>query len=256
MLPLGRFHFKRKGFVPHRRKFFAFRVDPFPKGCAGRQTGTAGWGHCITLQYLSILLRRMYTCSGETTIKIVLSLFPKGVYSKRKEFAPKGTKFFHFWADSFSEGTSMCRKANKKSWKLSPLIKMKNKILSISKSFEVACSDIFSIQIHTQQGCIQKCKVIANIFSWIPVPNNGHQQEQGSREKHWKQPRFTIDSMTDNKNNNGLWDCFIPLHYRAVLGFWLQEQYSRWVKLEKCGVKAWKMDTFPVCWHGRTKISL
>ena len=33
-------------------------------------------------------------------------------------------------------------------------------------------------------GCIQKCKVIANVWLWIPVPSDKRQQEQGSRAKH------------------------------------------------------------------------
>ena len=35
------------------------------------------------------------------TVKIVLFHFWKGVYSKRKEFAPKGSKFFPFRVDLF-----------------------------------------------------------------------------------------------------------------------------------------------------------
>ena len=48
---------------------------------------------------LDILLR-------ETTLnKIVLPSFLNGIYSKRKEFAPKGSKFFLSRVDLFTEGT-------------------------------------------------------------------------------------------------------------------------------------------------------
>ena len=33
-------------------------------------------------------------------------------------------------------------------------------------------------------GCVQLCKMIANVLPWIPVPNDGRQSEQGSRAKH------------------------------------------------------------------------
>ena len=47
-----------------------------------------------------MILKEMVTLSGEKTlfeiVFIVLSPFWKVVYSKRKEFAPIGSKFFHF----------------------------------------------------------------------------------------------------------------------------------------------------------------
>ena len=33
-------------------------------------------------------------------------------------------------------------------------------------------------------GCVQKCKVIANVLPWIRIPNDVRQQEQGSNAKH------------------------------------------------------------------------
>ena len=55
----------------------------------------------------------------------------KGVYSKRKEFAPHWSKFFPFRVEYFSErGLSM--KVNRKSLKLSPLSKMAGKVPVVS----------------------------------------------------------------------------------------------------------------------------
>ena len=46
----------------------------------------------------------MDTLSGERTlVKDFFDNLLKGVYSKRKEFAPKGSKFFPFRVDPFSE---------------------------------------------------------------------------------------------------------------------------------------------------------
>ena len=48
-------------------------------------------------------------CHGEITLsKMVCVTFFKRVYSKRKEFAPNGSKFFPFRADRFLKG-SLCR---------------------------------------------------------------------------------------------------------------------------------------------------
>ena len=47
-----------------------------------------------------------YTFSGKVTYEwIVCISFWKGAYSKRKEFAPKGSKFFPFRVDPFLEGS-------------------------------------------------------------------------------------------------------------------------------------------------------
>ena len=50
-------------------------------------------------------LKITYTFRGGNSVKIILSPFLKGIYSKRKEFAPKWSKFFPFRVDPFSEGT-------------------------------------------------------------------------------------------------------------------------------------------------------
>ena len=56
-----------------------------------------------------ILLRGMYTHSRETTVKFDFALVLKRVHSKRKEFAPHGSKyphggkFFPFKVDPFPE---------------------------------------------------------------------------------------------------------------------------------------------------------
>ena len=45
-----------------------------------------------------------YTFMGDNSVKMVLPPFRKGVYSKRKESAPFGSKFFLFRVDHFSDG--------------------------------------------------------------------------------------------------------------------------------------------------------
>ena len=50
----------------------------------------------------------------------------KGIYSKRKEFAPCGSQFFPFRADPFSERVWCARKQNRKSIKLASLLKWQN----------------------------------------------------------------------------------------------------------------------------------
>ena len=44
---------------------------------------------------------------GGNSAKIILPPFWKGVYSKRKEFAPKGSKFFPFRVDPFQKESDM-----------------------------------------------------------------------------------------------------------------------------------------------------
>ena len=54
----------------------------------------------------AFISRRTDTLSREITFsKLFLLISEKGVYSKRKEFAPKGSKVFPFRVDPFSEGT-------------------------------------------------------------------------------------------------------------------------------------------------------
>ena len=64
---------------------------------------------------------------------VVCFPFWKEVYSKRKEFAPHGSKFFPFTIDPFSEGTG-CRKANRKSQKLSYLYEIARNWAGVSSS--------------------------------------------------------------------------------------------------------------------------
>ena len=45
-----------------------------------------------------------YTFRGNDSVKIDFAPSCKGVYSKRKEFAPRGSKFFPFRVDPFLEG--------------------------------------------------------------------------------------------------------------------------------------------------------
>ena len=44
------------------------------------------------------------TSRGGSSVKMVLPLLGKEIYSKWKEFAPSGSKFFPFRVDPFSEG--------------------------------------------------------------------------------------------------------------------------------------------------------
>ena len=45
-----------------------------------------------------------HTFKGSNSFKIVLRYFLKGVYFIRKEFAPKGVKFFPLRVDPFQKG--------------------------------------------------------------------------------------------------------------------------------------------------------
>ena len=67
-------------------------------------------------------LREMNTFPRELILKIILPPFWKGIHSKRKEFAPLGSKFFPLRVGTFSEGDYM--QERKQSQKLSPLYRM------------------------------------------------------------------------------------------------------------------------------------
>ena len=72
------------------------------------------------LTALLVSLRENDTPSGEATLsKTVYIPFSEGVYSIRKEFAPRGSKFFPYKVDPFSE-----KEANRNSQKLSSLAEM------------------------------------------------------------------------------------------------------------------------------------
>ena len=65
------------------------------------------WPDCFNMQIskLSIHVKgKEHTFRGDNSVKIVLLLFRKGVYSNRKEFAPFRCKCFPFRVDPFSEG--------------------------------------------------------------------------------------------------------------------------------------------------------
>ena len=70
---------------------------------------------------LSCDLKGVDNCRVNNSFTMVLHPFWKGIYYKRKEFAPIGSKFFPFRADPFSEG-EVCRKANRKSEKAISLV--------------------------------------------------------------------------------------------------------------------------------------
>ena len=65
------------------------------------------------LQYFvedNFILREMDTLKGGNIVKIIFASFLNRVLLLKKRiwspsFAPKGSKFFHFWLESFSEGT-------------------------------------------------------------------------------------------------------------------------------------------------------
>ena len=53
-----------------------------------------------------VTLRGIHTLPGEVTHSKLFVPFWKEVYSKKKEFAPFGSKFLLFRVDTFSEGAN------------------------------------------------------------------------------------------------------------------------------------------------------
>ena len=100
-----------------------------------------------SLWILTVTLRGTDTLSGKVTLaKQFLSPFWKRVYSKRKEFAPKGSGPY------FRHGL-MGWKVNRKSQKLSPLYKMAENLSSVSNPFNfiiVFTLSIFSLSFTAQ----------------------------------------------------------------------------------------------------------
>ena len=71
-------------------------------------------------------LRGLNTFSGKATVKVVSPPFWKGVYSKRKKKCTSWEKSLAYYnGPHFRKGLT-CRKANRKSQKLSPLSNEKN----------------------------------------------------------------------------------------------------------------------------------
>ena len=102
-------------------KVFPFRIDTFSKG-------------------LMILMQGRQYCKNH------FALIWNGVYSKRKEFAPNESKFCPFRIDHFSKKGVICRKANRKSQKLSVLWKLTEKLSNIFSPLK--CSKaIFLLQL-------------------------------------------------------------------------------------------------------------
>ena len=68
---------------------------------------------CLHIQLAYALMMRgqinNYTFRGGTFVKIVFIPSLKWVYSKRKEFAPSGSKFFPFRVDPISQGDFCAR---------------------------------------------------------------------------------------------------------------------------------------------------
>ena len=89
----------------------------------------AEWNNLIyniardSLNSTKATIKGINTLLGETTVKMFCLPSGKGIYSKRKEFAPRGSKFFHFRVEPFSEGGWWAGKDNRKSQKLSPFWK-------------------------------------------------------------------------------------------------------------------------------------
>ena len=65
----------------------------------------------------------MDTLSGAENLSKLLSPFWKGIFSKRKEFAPNGSKFFPFRVDPFSE----------ENWCIESKEEVKKRLLSLYK---------------------------------------------------------------------------------------------------------------------------
>ena len=90
---------------------------------------------------LFLYLRGMDTLSGDVTqSELLLPPFWKGVYYKRKAFAPKGSKCFPFIVNPYFRRTLFCRKA-----KVVSLVKMVKKKLS-SASIPLNCRSFKSSQ--------------------------------------------------------------------------------------------------------------
>ena len=61
----------------------------------------------LALSELTVYIRELDTLSGGVggnSVKVYFTRFWKGVYSKRKEFALLGSKFFPLRVDFFSQG--------------------------------------------------------------------------------------------------------------------------------------------------------
>ena len=69
------------------------------------QIGAVWSGLCCLLE--DSIKGHWYTFKGDNSVKVVFAPFWKGTYSKRKEFAPIGSKFFPFRVDPFQIGTDV-----------------------------------------------------------------------------------------------------------------------------------------------------
>ena len=77
---------------------------------------------------------------GSNYFKIVLPPFRKGVYSKRKEFAPLRSNFFSFRFDPFSKGTWCAGKQTGRHKYGLPLKKKRRKIYEpVYKALNTLC---------------------------------------------------------------------------------------------------------------------
>ena len=89
-----------------------------------------------------IILGEWILFQGSNSVKIVFVSVLKWVYSKRKEFAPRGSKFFPFCVDPFSEGAWNVEKQTINHKSCLPCKTWQKKMPSVSsplKHFSFAC---------------------------------------------------------------------------------------------------------------------
>ena len=116
-----------------------------------------------SLWILTVTLRGTDTLSGKVTLaKQFLSPFLKRVYSKRKEFAPKGSGPYFRWG-------LMGWKVNRKSQKLCSLYKMAENLSSVSKPLNfitVFTLSIFSLCFTAQSTLLRSCQAGPKYLIW------------------------------------------------------------------------------------------
>ena len=80
------------------------------------------------------------------------------------------------------------------------------------------------------QGCVQKYKVIANVWPRIPVPNEERQLEHGSRTKHSWVTCTSERSPGDKRIKSAEWLAQCVCHFLALFFFWTLGQtfWRRW----------------------------
>ena len=64
------------------------------------------------------------------------------------------------------------------------LVKEVKAMIVPNKSLQVIIVQMVVSIKNTDLGCVQKCKLLACVLPWVPVPNDERQQEQVSKAKH------------------------------------------------------------------------